>query len=63
MDMAIVVGSTEIEGRQWWIVEAESSRRYHLRPDQFRGAPPRVGLLGKIGYVQGTSSMMQVFVA
>lgn len=61
MDAAVVVGSRDIEGRQWWVVETEE-RRYHLRPDQFDDGGPRIGLLGDVGYVDGPCTMKQVFI-
>lgn len=45
----------------YWVVEAHD-RRYYLRDEQFAGhQSPRVGLRGRIGYVQGLTSKTLTF--
>lgn len=45
----------------YWVVVAHD-RRYYLREEQFTGREtPRVGLRGRIGYVQGLTTKTLTF--
>ncbi|HLO77548.1 MAG TPA: hypothetical protein VK196_13915 [Magnetospirillum sp.] len=57
MDDAEVVG--RMEG--YWVVVSRN-RRYYLTDDQFLSAEgPRVGLKGRLGYVQRPTSKILMF--
>jgi hypothetical protein len=49
----------------WWVVhEVQGQRRYFLTDKQILSttARPQIGMRGKIGYVQGLASLVQVFI-
>ncbi len=63
MTSGCVTDRTELGGEPWWIVETGDGLRYHLRPNQFRGCVPWIGLKGSVGYIQGAVALVQVFIA